>query len=312
MSFVVAPKAGTAGASNPTPGVPGSSTDNAIPRWNGTTGVSIQNSAVIVDDSNNMLFPSGGDIGTSSGNKVGNIFVTNEVSAGGFRADDNDVNFTCTTVGDRPNIARFTNCSLEINQSVAFENDGGGTVGYRYAFASAPNDNGALYFTAVDSSHNDITVTLHDNSTFPETVSVVGHAITVHMDGNDNSAQSSINSIKAALLADAGVTALIGVTGGGATAGVTGAGPYALTWHRPSDILASQDVEIGRNFTTSSNASIATAADVVKFGGYDIAAGRRTLALGTEEAVAVDVVAASTHTLTVRINGVNYKILLST
>lgn len=33
---------------------PGSSTDNAIARWNGATGTAIQNSAVIIDDSNNI------------------------------------------------------------------------------------------------------------------------------------------------------------------------------------------------------------------------------------------------------------------
>jgi hypothetical protein len=40
--------------------------------------------------------------------------------------------------------------------------------------------------------------------------------------------------------------------------------------------------------------------------------GSSTLALRCEQAVAVDVVAASTHTLTVKINNVSYKILLST
>jgi hypothetical protein len=40
--------------------------------------------------------------------------------------------------------------------------------------------------------------------------------------------------------------------------------------------------------------------------------GSSTLGLRCEQAVAVDVVAASTHTLTVLINNVAYKILLST
>jgi hypothetical protein len=40
--------------------------------------------------------------------------------------------------------------------------------------------------------------------------------------------------------------------------------------------------------------------------------GSSTLGLRCEQAVAVDVVAASTHTLTVKINNVSYKILLST
>ena len=36
-------------------GVPGSSTDNAIVRWDGTSGASIQNSGVTIDDSNNVI-----------------------------------------------------------------------------------------------------------------------------------------------------------------------------------------------------------------------------------------------------------------
>jgi hypothetical protein len=52
-------------------------------------------------------------------------------------------------------------------------------------------------------------------------------------------------------------------------------------------------------------------ADTVKLGGFDLAAGRRTLALGTEEAVAVEAALASTHTLSVRINGATYRILLT-
>ncbi|MDB4278138.1 hypothetical protein N9917_00910 [Deltaproteobacteria bacterium] len=38
---------------------PGTSTDHAIARWNGTTGTSIQNSGVIIDDSDNVTVPGG-------------------------------------------------------------------------------------------------------------------------------------------------------------------------------------------------------------------------------------------------------------
>jgi hypothetical protein len=63
-----------------------------------------------------------------------------------------------------------------------------------------------------------------------------------------------------------------------------------------------------------SNTSLASAANVVKLGAYDVAGTdtRRSLAIATEEPVAVDVIAASTHTLAVTINGTTYKILLST
>lgn len=52
-------------------------------------------------------------------------------------------------------------------------------------------------------------------------------------------------------------------------------------------------------------------ADIVTLGAYDLSAGNATLALGTETAVAADVAVASTHSLTVRINGASYKVLLT-
>lgn len=50
----------------------GPSTDNAIVRWNGTTADSIQNSGLIIDDSNNITFPTGTAIrtGTSATNSL--------------------------------------------------------------------------------------------------------------------------------------------------------------------------------------------------------------------------------------------------
>ena len=53
-------------------------------------------------------------------------------------------------------------------------------------------------------------------------------------------------------------------------------------------------------------------ADMIQLYSVDLSAGNATLGLRTETAVAVDVVAASTHSLSVRINGTTYKILLST
>jgi hypothetical protein len=55
-----------------------------------------------------------------------------------------------------------------------------------------------------------------------------------------------------------------------------------------------------------------TSVDQVQFYSVDLSAGNATVGLFTETAVAVDVVLASTHTLTWKINGTNYKLLLST
>lgn len=51
-------------------------------------------------------------------------------------------------------------------------------------------------------------------------------------------------------------------------------------------------------------------ADMVQLYSVDLSAGNATLGLRTETAVAVDVAVASTHSLTVRINGASYKIPL--
>lgn len=53
-------------------------------------------------------------------------------------------------------------------------------------------------------------------------------------------------------------------------------------------------------------------ADMVQLYSVDLSPGNATLGIRTETAVAVDVIAASTHSLSVRINGTTYKILLST
>ena len=54
------------------------------------------------------------------------------------------------------------------------------------------------------------------------------------------------------------------------------------------------------NSGVTPNDDFAGVADQVNLGNYDIAAGRRTLAIGTEEAVAAGIAVASTHTLSVR------------
>lgn len=85
---------------------------------------------------------------------------------------------------------------------------------------------------------------------------------------------------------------------------------------------ASNNVIIGATAAGTSAAKVlalhnsATApsdsADLVHLYAVDLSAGNATLGLFTETAVAVDVLVASTHTLTVKINGTNYKLLLAT
>lgn len=82
-------------------------------------------------------------------------------------------------------------------------------------------------------------------------------------------------------------------------------GDLTLTPNGTGVVAASKQVQL------SSNDDLASAADMVKLSSYDLSAGNRTLSIATETAVAIDAVLASTHTLTVRINGVSYKVLLA-
>jgi hypothetical protein len=56
---------------------------------------------------------------------------------------------------------------------------------------------------------------------------------------------------------------------------------------------------------------LASTADYVMLGGYEISPGHRALVISSEEAVVVGVAVASTHKYPVRINGVTYNLLLS-
>lgn len=53
-------------------------------------------------------------------------------------------------------------------------------------------------------------------------------------------------------------------------------------------------------------------ADLVQLYAVDLSAGNATLGLSLERAVAIDAAVISTHTLTVKINGTNYRLLLAT
>ena len=87
------------------------------------------------------------------------------------------------------------------------------------------------------------------------------------------------------------ITASGSIVLGGSASGVTAVGVLALS-----------------NGATAPTTSV----DLCHLYGVDLSAGNATLGIYTETAVAVDVITASTHTLTVVINGTNYKILLST
>jgi hypothetical protein len=97
---------------------PISSTDNAIARWNGTSGDSIQNSGVLVDDTNNLVFPTGTAIRTSLA--AGNSLF--------FQAYDVD------------GAAYVTFATLTANNTPTFDLGSSTTIGTSYIYRAGGND----------------------------------------------------------------------------------------------------------------------------------------------------------------------------
>lgn len=81
----------------------GSSTDNALPRWHGSSGTTLQNSGVLIDDSNNMsgvVHLSATSITTTGAVTVGNLTATRVpfIGTSGILADDSDLTFVTDTL----------------------------------------------------------------------------------------------------------------------------------------------------------------------------------------------------------------------
>ena len=120
--------------------------------------------------------------------------------------------------------------------------------------------------------------------------------------------------------AGASVTVTSGI--GGATSGNSGAlvlatgtvtsGTVGSIGFSPGGVSAATITSTGLNISNGTGSQAGGVADTVSLGAYDLSAGNATLAIGTETAVAVDVALASTHSLTIRINGTSYRVLLAT
>lgn len=93
------------GASSGTVTGPGSSTDNAIVRWDGTAGTTIQNSGITIDDSNVIAFPDGvkqtfNPDGTNAGINDGSVAGDPSSLANGDRWYNSSTNkFRCRENG---------------------------------------------------------------------------------------------------------------------------------------------------------------------------------------------------------------------
>jgi hypothetical protein len=108
------------------------------------------------------------------------------------------------------------------------------------------------------------------------------------------------------------ITNRLAITGGVATAVATWSNITHTGLSLSGNIAAGGNSITGANqLTSTTSTDSGSAADTVTLGGYDLGAGQRTLAIGTEEAVAVEgAPLTNDRSLQVRINGVTYKIML--
>lgn len=97
---------------------PVSSTDNALVRWNLTAGDSIQDSGIILDDSNNMLFPTGTAIRTAT--SAGNTLLLQAYDVDGT--------------------AYVTFATLTANNTPSFDINTGTTIGASYIYRIGGTD----------------------------------------------------------------------------------------------------------------------------------------------------------------------------
>lgn len=93
----------------PTPGDvsgPLSTTDNAIVRWNGTDGTSIQNSGVLVDDSSNITLPTGAALQTSTSDTNTLLLQAYDVDGAAYTT------FATLTAGNTPTMDMATSVTF--------------------------------------------------------------------------------------------------------------------------------------------------------------------------------------------------------
>lgn len=117
-------------------GIPtiGSSTDNAVVRWNGTGGNAVQNSNVIVDDDGNLTISFGGTSGpninlisTDTGGKHWRIISTGSADPTGagffqiYNVTDSDPAFTISSGGNVGFGTDAPNSRLMVNGAVSFD-----------------------------------------------------------------------------------------------------------------------------------------------------------------------------------------------
>lgn len=112
----------------------GSSTDNAVARWDGTDGTTLQDSGVIIDDSNNIT--GAGDINGRAG--VVSVTGTNKTIA---LTDSNTIQECSNGSAQAITINTNANVATPLKTWITFEQHGAGTVSITGASGVTINGN---------------------------------------------------------------------------------------------------------------------------------------------------------------------------
>lgn len=296
---------------------PASATDNAVVRYDGTTGKLVQNSAVTIGDSGETAITLSGagslvgltiDNGSNTGKvldlKIGGTSHWGMGSSGTLKGA------WLTQASRNGESNPYGLYSLVVSNTGASGNaySGTGTYGAYFAAGSSASTSSNFGVTSyVYQGNSNVAIYgIADSTTgsSPKSFGVIGALSTATSPTSYAAGHFFLRTTSSTTLGTppTGITSALAASNGDTTANILQLQDNA------TDVISVVD---GGTLELYTNASLSSTADKVKIGGYDIAAGRRTLAIATEETVTVESV-TSDATLVVRINGTDYKILLKT
>jgi len=128
-----------------------SSTDNAVVRWDGTSGDTLQNSGVLIDDSNNMVLPGALRMATNQDINLGAGGDINVSGTGNINFDTGGINFNVNAAGltfgnDSNIIDAGTGGSLSLGLNSTFVLGGGSSLTVKGSAAIRTDTTVASYF----------------------------------------------------------------------------------------------------------------------------------------------------------------------
>ena len=155
-------KASTNSGSNPVSNTGGSSTDNAVPKFVGTAGDDIQNTGVIIDDSNNVTgindLTVGNDLAVT-GDVTGNVNFTGSITATGT------VTGNSFELGRENLRAITTTATVTVSNTFITLDSSGGTYTVTMPSVDATHDGMKVKFKKITSDFNAVTIARADTDT---------------------------------------------------------------------------------------------------------------------------------------------------